>query len=108
MKRDFSQELVGLHNAKLAELIDGEHRPMTLCSVSVNALMGQYQDEQSLGGDEKFRRFQLAVRITEGDQDVSAEEISLLKRLIGKAYTPMVVGPAYVALERDPEAAPAA
>lgn len=107
MKRDFSVELVGLHDAKLAELVDGEQRPMTLGVVSVNALMGQYQDEQHLMGDEKFRRFQLAVRITEGVQEVSAEEITLLKRLIGKAYTPMVVGPAYMALERDPEAASA-
>lgn len=101
MKRDFAVELVGLNDAKLAELVDGEQRPMTLRAVSVNALMGQYQDEPHLTGDEKFRRFQLAVRITEGDQDVSAEEVTLLKRLIGKAYTPMIVGPAYLALERD-------
>lgn len=106
MKRDFGIELVGLKGAKL---VDGEGKPLTTGSVSVNALMGQYPDEQGLTGDEKFKRYQLAARIADGDVlEVSAEEVALLKRLIGKGYLPMVVGPAYLALESEPEAAPSA
>lgn len=110
MKRDFSQELVGLGGQKLVEANGDEQRPMTLGTVSVNALMGQFADEQGLSGEEKFRRYQLAERITAaGVQEVSAEEVALIKRLIGKAYGPILVGPAYIALEKDsPEAAPAA
>lgn len=104
MKRDFSQQLVGLGGQQLMEANGDEQRPMTLAVVAVNALMGQYADEQGLTGDEKFRRYQLAERIDAGGvQDVSAEEVALLKKLIGKAYGPMLVGPAFKALESDAE-----
>lgn len=102
MKRDFSDVLTGLAGQRL---VDEKGDDLTLGSVSVTALLAQYQDEQALSGDEKFRRYQLAERIAKLDvQEVSAEEVALLKRLIGKGYGPMLVGPAYVALERDPTA----
>ena len=105
MKRDFSTALVGLGDAKL---VDGEGVALTLASVAVSALMGTYQDEQGITGEEKFKRYQIAQRLSSaGTQEVTAEEVALIKRLIGKAYTPMVVGPAYIALERDPDVAPA-
>lgn len=104
MQRDFSQELIGLGGQKLVEANGDEQRPMTLGAVSVNALMGQFADEQAITGEEKFRRYQLAERVSDaGVQDVSAEEIALIKRLIGKAYGPVLVGPAFKALELDPE-----
>lgn len=100
MKRDFSIILVGIAGQKM---VNEKEEPLTLGSVSVNALLGQYQDEQGLSGEEKFRRYQIAERVSAADvQEVSAEEVSLIKRLIGKGYPPMLVGPAYVALELDP------
>jgi hypothetical protein len=103
MKRDFSQTLSAL-GQPLPEPAN------TLGSVCVSALMGVYPDEQNLSGDDKFKRYQLAERLhAGGEQDVSAEDIALLKKLIGKNWSPAVLGPAYEALERDaPEAAPAA
>lgn len=95
MKRDFSQTLAAL----------GEPLPEnvgTLRAVCVGALLGVYADEQSLGGEEKFRRYQLAERVNAGGvQEVSAEEVALLKKLVGKNWPPAVLGPAYEALERD-------
>lgn len=95
MKRDFSQTLSAL----------GEPLPEnvgTLRAVCVGALLGVYADEQSLGGEEKFRRYQLAERLNAGGvQEVSAEEVALLKKLVGKNWPPAVLGPAYEALERD-------
>lgn len=95
MKRDFSQPLAAL-GQPLPELAS------TLGGVSIAALLGAYADEQGLSGEEKFRRYQLAERIHAGNvQDVSAEEIALLKKLIGKNWPPAVLGPAYEALEQE-------
>lgn len=95
MKRDFSQPLAAL-GQPLPEPAN------TLGGVSIAALLGSYADEQGLSGEEKFRRYQLAERIHAGGmQEVSAEEVSLLKKLIGKNWPPAVLGPAYEALEQD-------
>jgi len=95
MKRDFSQTLSALGQP----LPEPAH---TLGAVCVAALLGAYADEQSLSGEEKFRRYQLAGRIHAGGiQDVSAEEVAQLKKLIGKNWPPAVLGPAYEALEQD-------
>lgn len=95
MKRDFSQAMVSLGQA----LPDNFH---TLGAVCISALMGVYQDEQSLSGEDKFKRYKLAERINAGGiLEVSAEDIALLKKLIGKNWSAAVVGPAYEALERD-------
>lgn len=95
MKRDFSTAMIAL-GAQLPENV------ATLGGVCIGALLGVYADEQSLSGDEKFKRYKLAERISAGgEQDVSAEEVALLKKLIGKNWPPAVLGPAYEALERD-------
>lgn len=76
----------------------------TLGAVCIGALMGVYADEQGLSGEEKFKRYKLAERISAGgDQEVSAEDIALLKKLIAKNWPPAVLGPAYEALEQDQE-----
>lgn len=96
MKRNFSQAMIAL-GAQLPENV------ATLGAVCIGALMGVYADEQALSGDDKFKRYKLAERISAGgEQDVSAEEIALLKKLIGKNWPPAVLGPAYEALEQDP------
>ena len=95
MKRDFSQTLSALGNP-LPENVG------TLGAVCVGALLGVYADEQNLPGEDKFRRYQLAERIHVGGvQEVTAEEVASLKKLIGKNWPPAVLGPAYEALERD-------
>ena len=99
MIRDFNTSLTALGGHKLE---GGEGLPLTLGTVAINALLGTYPDEQA-SGEEKFKRYQLAERISAaGPQDVSVEEVALIKRLIGKGYPPMVVGPAWLALENDP------
>lgn len=69
---------------------------LTLSDVSVASLMGVFPDERDLNGDEKVKRFALAMRVRNAkDITLTAEEISLLKRLIGKSYGPLVVGRAW-------------
>lgn len=95
MKRDFGQPITSPFEP-LPNFAD------TLGKVCVASLLGSYADEQGLSGEEKFRRYQLAERIHAGNmQDVSAEEIALLKKLIGKNWPPAVLGPAYEALEQE-------
>jgi len=96
VKRDFGAAMIAL-GAQLPENV------ATLGAVCIGALMGVYGDEQALSGDEKFKRYKLAERISAGGvQEVSVEDVALLKKLIGKNWPPAVLGPAYEALEQDP------
>ena len=76
-----------------------QKKPLQLGVIARNALLASYQDEQGLSGDDKFQRFNLACR-TKGEVDWTAEDIALLKKLIAKAYGPLIVGRAFEALER--------
>lgn len=69
---------------------------LTLKTIAIGALTGVFADEQHLGGDEKFKRFALSLKINSGGEvDLMPEEISNIKLLIGKAYAPLFVGRAY-------------
>ena len=76
-------------------------KPATLGGVSVDALLATFQDEQNLSGEEKLKRWELAVKIKNGVDPVelSVEEIALIKKLIGKAYGPLISGQAWQMLE---------
>ena len=66
---------------------------VTLGSVAYTGLVAQYPDEQNLSRDEKMKRGRLAQRLcaAEGEIDLKAEEITLLKTCIGKGYGPWIV-----------------
>ena len=80
-------------------MIDGPE--ITLRAVSMTALTGVYEDERNLSGDEKVKRWMLAVKLKRaGDSvDLVSEEIVLIKKLIGKAYGPIVCGQSWQLLE---------
>jgi hypothetical protein len=79
---------------------------VVLASIAVRALMAPFQDEQNLSGEDKFKRFALAMKVKDGGEvPVSAEDIALLKKLIGKLYTPLVVGRAFPLLDPAEKAA---
>jgi hypothetical protein len=53
-----------------------------------------------LAGEDKFKRWQIAQKIDEHlEAEISVEDVALIKRLIGKAFGPIVVGPAFQLLE---------
>jgi hypothetical protein len=86
---------------------DGQPTSLTLGRVAIVALFGQYPDEQSLGGEEKFARGMLAMKLADARElTLTAEETAMLKKLISKAYGPLVVLRAWQML--DPGAATAA
>lgn len=63
--------------------------------VIIEALINVYPDE-NIDGEEKYKRWSLAVRLNAGgNQTLLPEEIVLIKSLTGKAYGPLLVGPLF-------------
>lgn len=96
-KINVKQELFSLDGKAL---VAESGTTLTLRSACVNSLMAMYDSERDLSGEAKLKRYLLATKIhTEEEPDLSSEEISMLKELIGKAYGVAVVGPAFLILE---------
>lgn len=98
MKLDMTEELIGLDKATIP--VSAENKtPLTLRLVAISALQANFDHEQ-VGGDEKLKRFNLAQKCYENDTvDLPANEIMLIRQLVGLAYSPAVVGPAYKILD---------
>lgn len=90
MKIDFSKDILDL---------DGKPTELKLDAVSKTALLASYPDEQNLSGDEKVKRFQLALKIAPKEVDVSVEDAALIKKLIAKGYATLVTARAWEILE---------
>ena len=74
--------------------------PLTLRMALCNALMGQYKGEETLSGTEKVKRWRLAQDVHSKDEPyLTSEQTTMAKELIAKAYTPVVVGPAWELLD---------
>jgi hypothetical protein len=91
----------GFKDAEDVEMKDTKGNAATLRGVCVEALLASYEDERALAGEEKLKRWELAMKIKKAQDpaDLSVEEISLIKKLIGKAYGALVVGQAWSMLE---------
>lgn len=112
MKIDFTQALMTLEGAPLevtAQACPTCDRPeetttMTLRSVCINALLSQTRDEVNLSGDEKVRRYKLALQITNEDvPDLPLKDVALLQELVGKLYAVLVVGQVWKLLDPTEE-----
>ena len=81
-------------------------KSLTLADVAENALLSDYRDEQNLDGVEKLKRWTLAKKIedTKSSVTLNADEIALIKKLVGKAYNPLVYGEMVQAI--DPASLP--
>jgi len=99
MQVDFSQPLITISGEPLYE--DKEQsKSVLLKTICVNALLGVYDDDAKLSGEEKLRRYQLAGRLYKGGTcEVTTEEVVLLKQLSARAYPALVCGQAMLLLE---------
>lgn len=96
MRIDVTQELCGLDGVPLK---DGDDT-ITLRSIGINALVASLDDDQRLSGEYKFELWMLAKRLREADTpELKVEEVAKIKERIGKAYSQVVVGPAFTLLE---------
>ncbi|HEC63811.1 MAG TPA: hypothetical protein ENI23_00790 [bacterium] len=117
MKIDFNYKFKNLDGTDIPERppemasIDGEMKKktypvFTLRTCCVNVLTMNPTSERGkpaveLTGKEKVGRYDFAKKIydSKGLLDLEAEEITLLKDLIGKVYPPITVGQAYKILD---------
>lgn len=80
-----------------------EERDFTLRKACTEALQSLSLQGDTQDGEERYRRYQLAIKIMSEDApDLSAEEITKLKRVIGLAFGTVVVGRAYEILDPQP------
>lgn len=82
-------------------LIAENGKDVSIKTLVTTALVANYADETGLAGEEKFSRFNLALRIhnARGAVEVSIEELVLIKKLVAKAYTTLAVGRIYALIE---------
>lgn len=74
-------------------------KPLMLKQVSTIALTGNLPGEDRLGGEEKFLRYKLAMKISAGGEvELTPEEAAKIKHVIGLAYGPVIVGRAFEVL----------
>jgi hypothetical protein len=79
-----------------------DQSPVTLGKVCEDALIATLPGDNPTP-DEKGNRFRLAMKVHEG-KNLTSEDITLLKKVIGLAYGPLVVGRAIELL--DPASVP--
>jgi hypothetical protein len=92
--------LTALTTLEGVEMNDENEKKITLRLIACNALQATFDDERNLSGEEKIKRFNLALKITKTDfPDLSAEEIAEIKKLIAKGYPPLIVGRCYEILD---------
>ncbi len=81
--------------------------PLTLGVAIAHALVAQQQDERDLDPLQKWARGVLAMKAREGQpMTLTAEETSVIKKLMGKLYGPVIVMQAFPLL--DPSEKPPA
>lgn len=103
---DFSQKIVSADGVPVCTIeikpteVCPSDKHFTLALAARNALYSQFEDEKSLSGEDKYRRAQIAHEIGKGGEvKLKAEDVALLKKLIGKAYGPLLVLQAWNMLE---------
>ena len=98
MKILFNQEIMGLDDKAIK---DETQNVFTLKKAVLTALVSNFEDERTLSGEEKLKRWELALKIKNASDPVSltVEDVAEIKKLVGKLYGTLVVGQAYKMLE---------
>ena len=88
-------------NVQIKDLDGNDIEGITVKGIIVQALTVLGEEDKNMTGDMRYTQYDLARRITEaGDvAELKAEDIVLIKKLVGKMYQPIVVGRIYDALE---------
>ena len=104
MKIDFSQQIKYVDGSvlnKRGQTSDASD-PMTLGWCCVESLLATYVDEKATG-DEKARRYDLAMKIysSGGLLDLPVDDVSYIKGLCDKFFSPLIVGQTRRMMEGD-------
>lgn len=95
-----------IHVERTLKTIDGEDLKredgaiLSVREVMLNSLLSPFPDERNLSGEDKVKRYSIAMRIhKESEPDLNVEELTLIKQLVGKLYFPLIVGQMWEILE---------
>jgi len=81
-------------------------KPVTVGAMAARALNLSFQDEDKLPAEEKVQRFTLSTRVLRSKNglpvDFVAEDIALVKKCVGKAFGPLIVGQVFPVFEGHP------
>lgn len=93
-----NRELVGINGEALK---DEGGKKFLLKDAIVGSLLADFKDESELAGEEKVRRYRLAMKtLKEEDKvDISIEDLALVKKQIAKMYGVLVCAQAWEMLE---------
>lgn len=95
MKIDFSQKILDFKDEPVVDA----GKDLTLSSACMTAL-NIVKKEDTSTGDQKFKKYELSMRIKDGGVvDISTEEIVLIKAIVGEIYVPLLVGRIFDLLE---------
>jgi len=99
MKFNVNEVLKALNGQTLKDVdANGESIDATLKTAIVNALLAPVQKES---GVDKVKKYELATRVYKNDEvELTAEEISLIKKCVGENFAPIVVGQVFNILEK--------
>jgi hypothetical protein len=94
MTKDLDIPVLDLEGEQVIDRVKGVDRPATIKNFIVNALA--LVNGEQIPGDEKMQRYKLAKRLNDGgQQEFTAEEISVIKNVVGVMYSPLIVGQVY-------------
>jgi len=85
-------------NEKDEPIMQGKDDPVTLATIARQALLNPGPGEEKVSGEDKFKRFQLAMKC-EGEVDLQVEELATIKKRIGIMCPPLIVGRCWNMLE---------
>lgn len=96
MKRNLDTLLLDLKGEPVKEGVGGETRPVTVGSILIQSLLTLTQEDQSLAADAKVTRYKLGLKVAPGGEvELTSEDLALLKLLVGRLFSPLVVGRVY-------------
>lgn len=76
-------------------------KPVTLAAIGVVSLLANF-DKENPAVEEKLARYRIAHKIKDGGiVDLTVEELSVVKAMVGKVYGTMIVGQAFQLLENS-------
>lgn len=98
---------VGLKTLDGQQMIDKDGQDnaidATLQTAIVNAVLSPLQQGQNEKGTEKVKKYDLAMKVykSDGEVELSAEDIVLIKERIADVFSPLVVGQCFNLLENQ-------
>jgi hypothetical protein len=95
MKVQLNQELLDVEGKSISS---GKAPKLFLKDVCINAVLTPFQEDKE---EDKWKKYELykKLRDVKGEVELKVEEVSMIKKAIGKVNTTLVMGQAWEMLE---------